>query len=358
MRILYGIQGTGNGHLTRARALLPALLAENLDVDCVLTGRPRKDYFNMELFGDFACYSGLSLVTERGQLKSWKTFSDNNLLQFWRDLTALNVHNYDLVISDFEPVTAWAAKLRKIPSLGISHQSAFAYAVPSVRGFGPSRFLMQRFAPVDTAVGLHWHHFSQPIMPPLIERLSPGRVVHNKIVVYMGFEAIDDIRSFLAPFTDFRFCVYAKVGGESNYGHVTVKPFSYGEFHRDLSDCFGVISNAGFELASECLVLGKKLLVKPLLGQFEQLSNALALQALNRATIIQELDQKILGKWLQQPGHARIAYPEVAAALALWIRDGRRQELRDLADSLWSQCNFPFEIDTKFGRSLLPGMIS
>jgi uncharacterized protein (TIGR00661 family) len=39
-----------------------------------------------------------------------------------------------------------------------------------------------------------------------------------------------------------------------------------------------VICGAGFELAGESLQLGKKLLVKPLKGQFEQLSNALALE--------------------------------------------------------------------------------
>ena len=65
--------------------------------------------------------------------------------------------------------------------------------------------------------------------------------------------------------------------------HIQINPLSHSEFHAHLLDAEGVISNAGFELASECLHLGKKLLVKPLAGQFEQLSNALALQAMSRA---------------------------------------------------------------------------
>ena len=31
--------------------------------------------------------------------------------QFARDVTALPVHNYDLVISDYEPVSAWASNV-------------------------------------------------------------------------------------------------------------------------------------------------------------------------------------------------------------------------------------------------------
>ena len=53
-----------------------------------------------------------------------------------------------------------------------------------------------------------------------------------------------------------------------------------------------MICGAGFELAGESLQLGKKLLVKPLKGQFEQLSNALALEKLQLARIMRRLDRK------------------------------------------------------------------
>lgn len=49
--------------------------------------------------------------------------------------------------------------------------------------------------------------------------------------------------------------------------------------HDDLTDCSGVIANAGFARSSESLYLGKKLLVKPLEGQLEQESNGLALES-------------------------------------------------------------------------------
>ena len=260
MRVLYGIQGTGNGHLARARALVPALRKTDIELDFVLSGRAREDYFNMELFGDFACYDGLSLVTERGRLKAWDTIANNSIRQFNQDCRSLDVTRYDLIISDFEPLSAWAARHHSIPTVGISHQCAFNYAVPKVRGHWNSSLIMKVFAPATTQVGLHWHHFNQPILPPLIEPLKSGRTDGNKILVYMGFEALDDVLNFVRPFTEYKFVIYARVEQEQHLGHLTIKPLSHSEFHKDLQDCFGVISNAGFELASECLALARSCL--------------------------------------------------------------------------------------------------
>lgn len=358
MKVLYGIQGTGNGHLARARALVPAMRNAGIDMDFVLTGRPREDYFHMELFEGFDCYRGLSLIVERGKLKHLQTMTRNNIFEFAGDLKRLNTRDYDLVISDFEPLSAWAAKFQGTPSIGISHQKAFDYDVPKVRGYLGSRAILRTFAPTDMRLGLHWHHFNQPILPPLIEPMRPGQVVGNKILVYMGFEAIDDVVEFLKPFDNYNFLVYAKVEKETQLGHICIKPLSHTEFHRDLLDCFGVISNAGFELSSECLALGKKVLIKPLLGQYEQLCNALALQSLNRGTVIETLDHGILEKWLELPGHERILYPDVAAGIANWLKAGRQQSLQELAATMWESCDFPFTYDERFGKSLLPGIIA
>jgi len=358
MKVLYGIQGTGNGHLARARALVPALRDAGIDMDFVFTGRPREDYFNMELFEGYGCYRGLSLIVERGKLKHLQTMTRNNIFEFAGDLGRLNTRDYDLVITDFEPLTAWAAKLQGTPSIGISHQKAFDYAVPKVSGYWGSRAILRSFAPTAMRVGLHWHHFKQPVLPPLIEPMRPRQQVANKILVYMGFEAVDDIVQFLKPFDKYTFLVYAPVVRETQLGHIHIKPLSHTEFHRDLLDCFGDISNAGFELSSECLALGKKLLIKPLLGQYEQLCNALALQSLNRGTIIESLDHRMLQKWLELPGHERILYPNVAAGLATWIKEGCQQSLQDLAANMWEECDFPFSYDERFGNCLLPGIIA
>ncbi len=42
MKILYGIQGTGNGHITRARVMASCFKELGIDVDYVFSGRPEK----------------------------------------------------------------------------------------------------------------------------------------------------------------------------------------------------------------------------------------------------------------------------------------------------------------------------
>lgn len=357
MRVLYGVQGTGNGHLTRARSLGPELAAAGLEVDYLFSGRDRSKFFDMELFGDFNCHHGLSFTVHRGQIDSLQTARGIRPFKLISDIRQLDVSDYDLVISDFEPITAWAARRQRKKCISMSHQSAFAYAVPKVRGYPFSQGVMKYFAPASIMLGFHYHHFGQPILPPLIEKQIAETPVHKKIVVYMGFEELDDILLFLSPFSDYEFHVFTHVSEISQRENITIHPISHKEFHTELRDAEGVISNAGFALSSECLNLGKKLLIKPLHKQFEQLSNSLALQCLGRATIAQTLDQDLLAEWLTLKAHAPIEYPNVAKPLAQWIVQGDTHDIRQLTDQVWDRFYFPYEYDPAFGSDLVPGLL-
>ena len=89
-----------------------------------------------------------------------------------------------MVISDFEPVTAWAAKTKGISVLGIGHQYAFKHKIPKEGADPIAEMVMKLYAPVDVGVGLHWHHFGQPILPPIIETPTVTKaVISNKVVV-------------------------------------------------------------------------------------------------------------------------------------------------------------------------------
>ena len=336
MKILYGVQGTGNGHLSRTRALLPALQRPGVEIDFVFSGRKREDFFDMDSFGKFMLFEGLTLIFNRGRLQIFQTLCKNKILQLIRDIRNLDLADYDLVISDFEPISAWAAKLQGVPCISLSHQCAFYQDVPKIKGHWASKLLMQKFAPSETAVGFHYHHFNQPVLPPLIGSPTFGKTVNNKIVVYMGFEALDDIIDFVQPFTDYEFQIFAKVQQTQDLGHITINPVSYTVFHQQLKTCSGVISNAGFELSSETLSYGKKLLIKPLAGQYEQLCNVLALEKMGRATAMDSLDQNILGQWLEQQSEPPINYPPVAQPLAAWILDKDRPSLEYLAKNIWA----------------------
>ena len=53
MKIFYGVQATGNGHISRARSMAPLLKAAGIEVDYLFSGRKAEHFFDMEHFGDF-----------------------------------------------------------------------------------------------------------------------------------------------------------------------------------------------------------------------------------------------------------------------------------------------------------------
>jgi len=153
----------------------------------------------------------------------------------------------------------------------------------------------------------------------------------------MGFEEIEDIIKLVEPFSDFEFSIFAKVEKSKTIGHIKINPLSHQEFHLQLNNCGGVICNAGFELSSEALHMGKKLLVKPISGQYEQLCNVVALEKLGKGMSMANLDHNILKKWLNAELPKPINYPSVAEPLANWLLNPNRCSLEKLSKEIWHQ---------------------
>lgn len=342
MKVLYGIQGTGNGHIARARAMSRCLAKQGIEVDYLFTGREKAKYFSMEEFGDYQTRRGLSFVTERGCINYAKTLMSNNLWQLWSDVNSLSLSRYDLVLNDFEPVSAWAAKKRGVPSISVSHQNAFRYAVPLQGANWLDRQVIEYFAPADHYIGLHWHHFEQPILPPIIHTTNLACREEAFVLVYLPFESINDITELLLRFTSQSFvCFHPEIIEHKTIENIEFFPLSFDAFQSNLSRCKGVITNGGFELPSEALSLGKKLLLKPLKGQFEQVSNVATLEELGLATRMDILDASVVRQWLDESSAESVTYPDVATALACWIKQGEWGDTTALRQSLWEKVDFP-----------------
>jgi len=336
MKIFYGVQGTGNGHITRARVMAKELNAAGFDVTFQFSGRPADKYFDMEVFNGYQLREGLTFNTSQGQVSYLKTALTASPVQFFKDISFLDLSGYDLIISDFEPVTAWAARKQKKKVLGIGHQYAFNHKIPR-KGSDPiANQVMKYFAPADISVGLHWHHFGQPILPPIIETPEfPSQTQANKIVVYLPFEEPHEVIRLLCPFENFEFHVYSPEPVPSKYAHIHCKSLSRLGFQADLYDCAGIISNAGFELASESLQLGKKILVKPLHSQMEQISNAAALEQLGYGHTMFELDSAVIEEWLHNPHALRVTYPNIAKVLVQWLQAGMPTMDKEFTEQVW-----------------------
>ncbi|WP_133408013.1 MJ1255/VC2487 family glycosyltransferase [Parashewanella tropica] len=342
MRILYGVQGTGNGHLSRARVMASALQEHGLHVDYLFSGRPREQFFNMDEFGDFRCLKGMTFSSAAGKLQIGKTIKQNMSRSILQDIESIDLTNYDVVLNDYEPVTAWAAKNQGVPAIGISHQAALLHAVPKSGTQWFSDLMLKYFAPVDVALGCHWHHFGFPILPPFVDVTEVDGEFPHQILVYLPFESPGDIIELLKPYNGYQFLVYHKDSIEQELpSHITWHGFDRLGFKRHLASCGGVICNAGFELVSEALTLGKKILVKPLLGQFEQHCNVAALELLAAADAMMTLDPQILSRWLKKANPQPIEYPQVADALVDWLQQGDWDNQEVLSKQLWQQVTLP-----------------
>jgi len=339
MKILYGVQGTGNGHTTRARIMAKALADAGAQVDWVFSGRERDKYFDMDGFGDYQTYRGLTFATQNGKVLFLKTALTSNVAQLYQDTKKVNVEGYDFIINDFEPVSAWAAKRAGKKVIGISHQNAFLYDIPKQDGNIVVDWFMRNFAPVTQPIGLHWHHFNQPILPPLVEPSHyPNLSTPKHYLVYLPFAGLDDIVPQLREFPDYDFFVYQPVSVAYDEEHIHVRPFSREGFLIDLHRCEGVICSAGFELPSEAIHLGKKLLVQPIAGQMEQKSNALALEKLGYGTTAKKFDVETLGRWLPlKPPASPRYFPDVAKTLVHWLMNGGGDDISELQQQLWRE---------------------
>lgn len=339
MRILYGVQTTGNGHIVRSRAMIAALRERGHEVLPLLSGPPLDGRWSVEEFGPCVQRRGLTFVTHRGRLSVLRTAGQLRLGRFVADVLGFKPIDFDLVVTDYEPLTARIAALRGIPSVGIGHLYAFRGAVPLSSRNPFTRAILRGFAPARHPLGLHWHHFEEEILPPTIppDVPAPEDAEEDRVVVYLPFEHLEEVIELLRPFGEHRFLLYSReVDRPRERGHVGLRPISREGFLEDLSRCAGVICNAGFSLVSEALHLGKKVLVKPLHGQIEQGSNALALTRLGLGACMERLDREAVRDWLAAPPIAAQAYPDVLEAVLAWIDQGRWEERGLLAADLWA----------------------
>jgi uncharacterized protein (TIGR00661 family) len=340
MRILYGVQGTGNGHVTRARAMARELYAAGIEVSFLFSGRQADKYFDMEVFNDFQLREGLSFNINKGQVSYLKSAVQANPVKFMRDVCQLDLRAYDLIISDFEPVSAWAGKRQNKQVIGIGHQYAFNHDIPRRGNNLVASRVMKYFAPASVGIGLHWHHFEQAILPPIIEIPETAHSIQaDKIIVYLPFEDPHEIMQLFSRFKNFRFYIYSPNVIASLYSNILFKPLSRPGFQQDLHDSAGIISNAGFELTSESLHAGKKILLKPLHGQMEQQSNAAALEHLGYGQTMVTLDSGKIEQWLHCSQAVRVTYPNVAKIVVEWLQNGMPAMDKPFIQSVWATVN-------------------
>jgi uncharacterized protein (TIGR00661 family) len=232
----------------------------------------------------------------------------------------LPVEDYHFVISDFEPVSAWACHQKRIPCYALSHQSSLLKkSVPK-----PGKFdllglaILRYYAPTDFQLGFHFAKYEKNIFTPVIRKeIRKGSVDDfGHYTVYLPAVGHKKIIDILGTFKHIRWQVFSKHNVRTiSQGNIVIHPIDEDHFTRSLLTCKGILCGAGFETPAEAIYLGKKLLVIPMYNQIEQRFNAAALKDLG-VPVVKKLNAKHLGKignWLRDGKPVNIDYPDNTA---------------------------------------------
>lgn len=278
MKILYALQATGNGHICRAQKMVPAL-RQFADVDVLTSGTESDISLGFPVKYN---YAGFSFVFgKQGGIQWFRSFFRNNFIRLFKEIKAVPVSNYDLVINDFEPVTAWACKRKRLPCLAMSHQYALLFDVPKP-AFVPAiaNWILHHYAPATKGVGFHFRRYDSHIFFPIIRDAIRNQKTSktNCYTVYLPAVSDTYICAVLTQIPQTNWEVFSKHCTESyTLKNVFVQPPSETEFQRSMAKATGVLCGAGFETPAEALFLKKKLLVVPMRDQYEQHYNAAGL---------------------------------------------------------------------------------
>ena len=233
MHILYGIATTGNGHISRSKIIINALKKRGHSIDVILSGREEKNLFDIDELKPYQIKKGFTFSNNKGRISYIKTVLKSNLLEFLNDVKSVK-NVYDIVITDFDPISAYAAKKYNIPCMGIGHQYSFYEDIPMTNKMRfSSMFFPKIYAPVTFSIPFHFHHFNQPILPPFIDPILHDRRDKEKIgddvLVYLPWENLNDMISILKEVSrDFIF--YTDVEHIKEIENITLKPFSNKNF--------------------------------------------------------------------------------------------------------------------------------
>lgn len=317
MKILYSIQGTGNGHIARAEDIIP-VLKEYGELDVFVSGAQadiKLEYPVKYRSKGLSFYFG-----KKGGVDLLRTFSRNSSINVYREIRQFPVEKYDVVINDFEPITAWACMHKGVPCIGLSHQSALlSHQTPKPKSFDPvGDWILRNYAPVKRYIGFHFASFDKRIYTPVIRSRIRQTYVTDKGHYTVYLPSYDDrkLLPILNKFPSVRWHVFSKhTRSPYHYRKISVHPVSNEEFTTSLTSCTGVLCGAGFETPAEALYLQKRLLVVPMKGQYEQHYNAAALKQLG-VPVMKKVKKKSVSKiseWLDGSNAPRIFFEDITA---------------------------------------------
>ncbi|MEZ4775922.1 MAG: glycosyltransferase family protein [Bacteroidia bacterium] len=314
MKVLYAIQGTGNGHISRARDIIPQL-QPHCHLDLMISGT--KSEVQLPYPVKYKLHGFSFAYNQKGGIHYGKTVSENFSFRLLKEIQQFPIKDYDLIINDFEPVTAWAAKIRGVRCISMGHQASFLSEKcprPEKReSFG--EWVLKSYAPGDEAIGFHFLRYDSFIHTPVIrEQIRNSQPVSKgHYTVYLPAVRDERLISLLGQIPQVEWQIFSKYARKTEkIRNILVRPVNNQDFVESFITCEGMLTGAGFESPAEALYMGKKLFCIPIKGQYEQQCNAAALRELG-VHVIPKIDNftlSYLTDWVCEGRSIQIDFPD------------------------------------------------
>ncbi len=314
-KIVYGVSGEGSGHSSRARVVISHLLRKGHEVKVVTYDRGVQNLGN-----DFDVTEtiGLSIITEDNKVSKSKTLAHNLAILPNGENKYHKIKNEifkkfkpDVVITDFEPQTAYLANHYHIPLITIDNQHRMRYLdhncpLEMIPDALMTENIIRAMIPrPDYSIIISFYEgklknkrscLTPPILRKEILDLKPN--TGNEILIYLtqGYESIID---FLKKYKREKFNLYGYNKDEVDE-NITYKSFSKDEFLNDLTNAKAVIGTSGFTLMTESFYLGKPFLATPMKGQFEQEFNAFMMEKNKFGRVMKKLEEQTFSAFLYE----------------------------------------------------------
>ena len=340
--ILYGVNGEGAGHSTRAKEVLTHLVSQGHKVRVASFDRGLqnlKDSFNViEIYGFRFAYVNNRVRYKRTIAKNLMTVP--HAAQSLSQLNALvDNEKIDLVITDFEPLTCHVGHKRGLPVISIDNQHCLTNALVSYpkqyRGDAAAAKIVTKLMTPRANAYLVISFFNAPIrkrntflFPPLLRQqiIDATATEGEHVLVYVTSPA--PALSKLLGSIRCRFVAYG-FGREGTDGNIIFKKPSLDGFFSDLTSARAVIANSGFSLVTEALHLGKPYLAVPVSHQFEQIFNAYWLEKSGYGAYWEDLNKERVESFLFNLPHYReslASYGRQGNQALLWKLDALIQD--------------------------------
>jgi uncharacterized protein (TIGR00661 family) len=349
MKILYGVVGEGMGHAMRSRVVLEHLVHEGHDVQ-VMASQRAVDYLARR-FDSVRRIHGLHIIYEENRVRRGKTLWSNVLagvrampgqIRAYFDL--VDDFRPEVVVSDFESWSYLYGTMHRLPAFSVDNiqmlnrcrhdadvinvdRAGFELARAFVKSKLPhaAHYLITTF--YYPPVRKERTTLCPPILRPEILSAKASRGEH--LLVYQTAEGNSALVAGLSK-SGLECRIYGmrrEIEEDVVEGNLRYRPFSERVFIEDLASARAVVAGGGFTLMGEAVYLHKPMLAFPVVGQFEQLLNALYLEREGYGRYARTLDSTTVSTFVD-------AVPACEERLATYSQDGNRELLEKLDELL------------------------